>query len=408
MPIMSTDGFAPRRWTVTELTRYVRHLFETDYRLQDLEVEGEVSNLRVVAASGHAYFTLKDASAELACVMWKSDVLAHRGGLPGNGEKVIATGYLSVYEARGVYQLYCRRLRPAGLGDLYAQFEALKARLQAEGLFDPERKRPIPARPSTIGIATGPTTAALQDVLNVLRRRNPLARVILAPTLVQGEQAPPHIVAALEALNRRADVEVILLVRGGGSLEDLWCFNDERVARAVAASRVPVVSGVGHETDFTLADFAADLRAPTPSAAAELVTSVTMDDRRAEVGQLRLRLETAFEETLAGRRRRLDWAVAGLGRLSPRRTIQEARQRVDDLLARADRAARGQVALRRVRLAGMQKVLAGVSPLGTLARGYAIVRGADGRVLRRAADATPGDQLDVRLHEGRLRARVEE
>ncbi len=402
-----TFPYEPTRWTVTTLTRYVRQLFESDYRLLDLEIEGEVSNLRV-PASGHAYFTLKDASSQLRCVMWRSDVATLRGSLPRDGERVIARGSLTVYEAQGEYQLRCRTLRAAGLGDLYARFEELKARLQAEGLFAPERKRPIPVRPRLIGIVTSPSTAALQDVLNVLGRRYPLARVVIAPTLVQGEHAPPQIVTALRALNQLPDCDVIMVVRGGGSIEDLWCFNDETVARAIAASRIPVISGVGHEIDFTLADFAADLRAPTPSAAAEIVSQITLDDLRADVADLETRLLDAFSDSLVERRRRTDTAVSALARLSPRRAVHDGRQRVDDFMARAERALRGRLHLHQARLTGIEKALSAISPLGTLARGYAIVRGPDGEVLRRAAEASPGERLDIRLHEGSLHARVEE
>jgi len=395
----------PGRWTVSELTRYVRQLFETDYRLQDLELEGEVSNLRV-PGSGHAYFTLKDADAQLKCVMWKSDVIALRGGLPQDGERVIAVGNVSVYEAQGVYQMYCRTLRPAGLGDLYTQFEALKARLQAEGLFDAERKRMIPERSGVIGIVTGAETAALQDVLTVLGRRYPLAHVILAPSPVQGDQAPARLIAALESLQRRGDCDVILLVRGGGSLEDLWCFNDERLVRAIAASTTPLVTGVGHEIDFTLADFAADLRAPTPSAAAELITPITVDDLRTEVDRLRARLAGAFAEQVLDARHGLDLVSNQLARLSPRRQIVDARLDVDALMARAARAMQGRLALQKSRLGGFEKALHAVNPLATLARGYAIVTDTQGSVLRRAGDTAPGDVVNIRLHDGNLTTTV--
>lgn len=397
--------FSTTRWSVRDLTRYVRGIFETDYRLQDLEVEGEVSNLRI-PGSGHAYFTLKDAGAELKCVMWKNDVISHRNEMPSNGEKVVARGYIGVYEAQGVYQMYCRSLRPAGLGDLHARFEELKARLLAEGLFAPERKRPIPLRPQVIGIVTGSETAALQDVLNVLRRRYPLARVILSPTPVQGEQAPPRIIAALDALTRSGQCDVIIVVRGGGSLEDLWCFNDERLARAIAASRVPIVSGVGHETDFTLADFAADLRAPTPTAAAELITQFTIDDLRDDIEALRVRLADEFSMSLIERRRRIDMAVMHLTRLSPQRRINDARQRIDELTARGGRAVRSQIMLRHARLNGIVKALGAINPDATLARGYAIVRSPNGDIVRRADDINPGTEVNIRLHHGRLRATV--
>src|SRR3972149_4477212 len=259
--------FAPPVWTVSALNRRVRGVLDADETLQDVWVTGEISNLSR-PASGHVYFTLKDAEASLRCVMWRE--IASRQILPREGQSVEVHGRISLYEAGGQYQLYADGLRPAGEGELYARFVALKARLEAEGLFAPERKRPLPAWPRRIAIVTSPSAAALQDVLTVLARRYPLAEVVLAATPVQGEHAPPEIVKALARANR-ARPDVILLVRGGGSLEDPWAFNDEGVVRAVAASAAPVVAGVGHETDVTLVDFAADRRAPTPSAAAELV-----------------------------------------------------------------------------------------------------------------------------------------
>jgi Exodeoxyribonuclease VII large subunit (EC 3.1.11.6) len=280
----------------------------------DVWVEGEVSNFRQVA-SGHCYFTLKDAGAELRCVMWRDRARGMRA-LPNNGDSVLAHGRVGVYEQRGDLQLYVDALEPLGLGWLYQEYERLKARLEAEGLFAAERKRPLPRFPRRIGVVTSPDAAALRDILNILSRRYPLAEVVLAPTLVQGEEAPPQIIAALRALNAREDIDVILLARGGGSLEELWAFNDERVARAVAASRIPVVCGVGHETDFSLADFAADRRAPTPSAAAELATP-----DRAELAQqvrtLRARLVRALEADLARRRGRVQ-EQCGCCAVSPR------------------------------------------------------------------------------------------
>ncbi|HOA23072.1 MAG: exodeoxyribonuclease VII large subunit [Aggregatilineales bacterium] len=396
-----------QRWTVSELTRYLREQFESDPRLQDTEVEGEVSDFRI-PGSGHAYFTLKDADATLQCVMWRSQLLAHRGDLPKHGDRVIAEGYISIYEPRGQYQLYCRRLRPAGRGDLHAEFERLKEKLAAEGLFDAERKRPVPVSPAVIGIVTSPSTAALQDVLNVLRRRRPQVRVVLSPTPVQGESAPPQIIRALEALNTQADVEVILLVRGGGSIEDLWCFNDEDLARAVAASRIPVIAGVGHEIDFTLVDFAADLRAPTPSAAAELATPITADHLRADVQRLSQRLFNAAALRTAEQRRAYEQAMYALRRLSPRAAIDNARQQVDGLVSRATRAVQSRFALRRSELAGLKRALKSMSPMETLARGYAIVQGPDGLVLHDPAQVRPGDRLHIRLEKGPLRATVDE
>lgn len=258
---MQPELFRPSSLTVSQLTLYLRELLESDPVLMDVWVEGEISNLSR-PSSGHIYFTLKDAAAALRCVIWRTTATRLRVDLQ-NGLAVAAHGRISLYERDGTYQLYIDQLRPAGEGWLYQEFMRLKARLEEEGLFAPERKRPLPEWPARIGIVTSPTGAALQDMLNTLRRRFPLAEVILAPCAVQGDEAPPEIVRALEQLNRLSPApDVILLARGGGSLEDLWAFNDERVVRAVAASVVPVITGVGHETDFTLSDFAADQRAP--------------------------------------------------------------------------------------------------------------------------------------------------
>ncbi len=402
---LSLFAVADRKpYTVSQLMARIRSTVETDPRLMDVWVEGEISNFRQVA-SGHCYFTLKDGGAELRCVMWRDRARGMRA-LPANGDSVLAHGRVGVYEQRGDLQLYVDALEPLGLGWLYQEYERLKARLEAEGLFAAERKRPLPRFPRRIGVVTSPDAAALRDILNILSRRYPLAEVVLAPTLVQGEEAPPQIIAALRALNAREDIDVILLARGGGSLEELWAFNDERVARAVAASRIPVVCGVGHETDFSLADFAADRRAPTPSAAAELATPDRAELLQ-QVRTLRVRLARALEADLARRRERVRGQVRALRRLSPALRLAQARQRLDDLAERAGRAVRHQIAVRRERLAGLAGRLEGVSPLATLERGYAIVqRAADGLIVRSPAQVEVGDALRVRVHEGEFKARV--
>ena len=246
-PFPAQSDSEPTTWTVGQLTSYVRQMFELDYRLRDIDVSGEISNF-TRAASGHLYFTLKDAAAQLKCVMWRSQAERLRFR-PAEGDAVIAHGRVSVYEVGGVYQLYADYLQPAGRGDLAAAFERLKDKLAAEGLFDADHKRPIPGFARKIGIVTSADAAALRDILNVLQRRNPLVSVLIAPTLVQGEQAPAQIVRALRRLDARDDIDLILVARGGGSIEDLWAFNDERVARAIYEARHPIISGVGHETD---------------------------------------------------------------------------------------------------------------------------------------------------------------
>ena len=266
-------------WSVTELTRYLRDLLESDENLQDLWVEGEVSNLSQ-PSSGHLYFTIKDSSSALRCVMWRNAV-TRQAFLPRDGDAIEVHGNISLYEASGYYQLYADLIRPAGEGALYQEFLRLKAQLESEGLFDPLRKKPIPAWPRIIGIVTSPTGAALRDMLRTIKRRYPPVEIILAPTAVQGEEAPAGILTAIDSLNRVVKPDVILLARGGGSIEDLRAFNDESIARAIVDSQAPVITGVGHETDFTIADFAADLRAATPTAAAELATPDQADLRQA-------------------------------------------------------------------------------------------------------------------------------
>ncbi|MCK4314184.1 MAG: exodeoxyribonuclease VII large subunit, partial [Anaerolineae bacterium] len=391
--------------TVSQLTGHIRRLIEDDPELSDVWVEGEVSNFSR-AFSGHCYFTLKDAGSQIGCVMWRS-VAILQDYLPVDGDLVLAYGRVGVYEASGRYQLYVDQIRPAGVGDLYRQFELLKARLEAEGLFAPERKRPLPGFPRCIGVVTSPTAAALRDILNVLGRRYPLAEVLLAPTQVQGDAAPPQIVAALEALNTRDDVDVIIVARGGGSLEDLWAFNDERVTRAIAGSRIPVICGVGHETDFSLADFAADVRAPTPSAAAELVVP-DRAELRAQVVGLSAALVAALQGAVGERRWQLSEQTRALKHLSPAVQLAQARQRADDLLSRAEAAVHHNLALRRERLGGLTGRLVGISPLGTLERGYAIVHHREtGGIVHSVAQVAPGDALGIRVADGEFEAEVE-
>jgi exodeoxyribonuclease VII large subunit len=387
-----------RLWSVADLTRYVRQLLEGDFRLQDLWVTGEVSNSSR-PSSGHLYFTLKDGEAALRCVMWRTEVVRQRFAAR-DGDAVEVHGRIGVYEVGGQYQLYADAIRLAGEGAAYQEFLRLKAKLEAEGLFDESRKRSLPAWPASLGVVTSPTGAAWRDVVQVLRRRFPLAEVVLAPTPVQGAEAPAGIVAALQALNRVVMPDVILLVRGGGSMEDLAAFNEETVVRAVAASRVPVVSGVGHETDFTLVDFVADLRAPTPSAAAAAV-SPDRDDLRRAVSQAARALAAGLGRRLAQARAGLDSQEAALRLASPRAQVTNARQRVDDLAHRTLSAARSALALRRADLQGLVQTLRAVGPEAVLARGFAVVqRASDGRVVRSTHQVRSGDRLAVRVLDG--------
>ncbi len=389
----------PPTWSVTDLTRYLRELLESDTNLQELWVQGEVSNFSR-PASGHLYFTLKDAGASLRCVMWRNAVL-RQASLPRDGDAIEVHGAISVYEAGGQYQLYADLIRPAGEGVLYQEFLRLKARLEAEGLFDPARKRPIPKWPQRIGIVTSPTGAALRDMLNTLRRRYPLVEVVLAPTPVQGEDAPPKIVEALEALNVIIHPDVILVARGGGSIEDLWAFNDERVARAIAASQAPVITGVGHETDFTIADFAADLRAPTPTAAAELATP-HRDDLRLVLEDLAARLGRTIQSVLSSQRWELGSLQNQLLLHSPQARLRNDRQRLDDFSRRIGTAGSHSMQLRRARLAGLEQRLNALSPLAVLGRGFSVVSHPDGQVVRSLTQVKPDDELNVRVSDGQF------
>jgi exodeoxyribonuclease VII large subunit len=403
-PMSQPFLFQPVSITVSELNRYLRQLLESDDVLQEVWVIGEVSNLSR-PASGHLYFTLKDSTAAIRCVMWRSMVQRLRFSLR-DGMSVEVNGSIRYYEVAGQVQIEASLVRPAGEGALYQEFLRLKARLEAEGLFDPERKRPIPGFPHRIGIVTSPTGAALQDMLNTIRRRFPLVEVFLSPTPVQGNEAPPAIVAAIERLNRLAQPDVILVARGGGSLEDLWAFNDERVARAIVASKAPVISGVGHETDFTIADFAADLRAPTPTAAAELATP-DQADLRAALSEELSKLGKALGTVVANQRWRLSEQHNRLHRFSPLNQIRSSRQRVDELAHRSALAVDHSLRLQGALLTGLSTRLAGLSPQSILNRGYAVVSLKDGgEVVNSLHQVAPGDALQVRVKDGEFGASV--
>lgn len=387
--------------TVSQISTHIKTLISQDLVLSDVWVEGEVSNCREVA-SGHWYFTLKDAAASLSCVMWKG-VAAQLQHLPEEGRSFQMHGAVGVYPAQGRYQLMVDAVEPLGLGDLFREFERIKALLAAEGLFDTDRKRPLPAFPRRIAIVTSPQAAALQDVLKVLARRWPLAELLLAPTLVQGETAPPQIVAALQAAGR-SGADLVLLVRGGGSLEDLWAFNDERVARAVAACPLPVVSGVGHEVDFSIADFVADLRAPTPSAAAEMATPDAWELRQ-RVDGLQAFLARQLADRLAQAHEGHRSLTARLARAAPQRGLGEQRRALTQLVARLQRTVQADLRLRRSQTQVLAEGLSALSPQAVLARGYAHVRRLrDGRTVTSTADVGPAEGLSITVADGQIGA----
>jgi exodeoxyribonuclease VII large subunit len=445
----SSPGVRPNRdiYSVSRLNREVRVLLERGFG--SLWLEAEISNF-ARPSSGHWYFSLKDAGAQVRCCMFRQRNML-LGFAPRDGQKVLVRARIGLYEPRGEYQLLIDHMEDAGLGALKRQFDELAAKLAAEGLFAPERKRPLPALPKRIGVITSPNGAAIHDILHVLARRFAAIPVLLYPVAVQGAAAAAEIVAALKLAGRRAECDVLILARGGGSLEDLWAFNDEALARAIGACPIPVVSGIGHEIDFTIADFAADVRAATPSAAAEIVAP-DAEEWAASLRRLRERLQRALRQGIDTHRERLRWLIGRAELVNPEARLAQQGQRLDELEQRASRALRQILADRRsalglsvsrlwqlspaarlqgtaarhaalfarLRAAGLQQLnrarerlaplvrtLNAVSPLATLDRGYAIVSLEGGAILRDAKDATAGTIIEARLSQGRIRAKVE-
>ena len=436
-----------RIWAVRDLVSQVREMVEQEYG--DIWVEGEISNFRP-APSGHVYFTLKDADAQLPIVLFRRQAMLLRFR-PEDGLHVLVRGRVSVYEQRGQLQLVAETMEPVGAGSLQLAFEQLKERLKSEGLFDAERKKPLPMFPRTVGIVTSPTGAVIRDFLNIVSRRHSGLNVLLYPVSVQGESAPAEIEAALAGLNASHFVDLIVLARGGGSLEDLAAFNSERVARAIALSSLPVVSAVGHETDFTIADFAADLRAPTPSAAAELVTAAQFKiaevlaalshrlDRAAGYQLLRSRhrfagveisraesrissllhrlaqrldeavltLDSAMNAQLRTRRDRVAALAEAVLHRDPRPRLAHACEHLADFRARIERAVERMIESSGAKLNALDARLHALSPLAVLDRGYALVLSSEGTLIRSAAQLSPGENVTTRLSEGSFTSRVE-
>ncbi len=391
-------------YSVSELTREIKVLLEG--RFPGVWVEGEISNIRK-PGSGHVYFTLKDEGSQLQAVLYRSQLAANRFDLK-DGLQVIAFGDVSVYAKGGRYQLTVAEIEPRGLGALQLAFEQLKQRLAQEGLFSPERKKPIPLLPERIGIVTSPTGAAIRDILTVIERRFADVRILISPVRVQGETAAGEIAAAIDGFNMRADVDVIIVTRGGGSLEDLWAFNEEAVARAIARSRIPVISAVGHEIDFTISDFVADLRVPTPSAAAELVIA-KKSELQGTVEMISSRISSAMRERISSLRNRLRLCEQSYVFQAPRKMVRHHQQLLDELAGRFQRSFLHKIELIRNRLGAVAGKLESLSPLAILARGYSvIVRERDGAVVSEAAQVTRGDIVRARLCRGGFTAAVEE
>ena len=392
-------------FSVTQISRYLKELMDTDEILQDVWIRGEISGCRTYP-SGHCYFTLKDAEAQLPCVFFKNARLRSSTPELRDGMAIAANGRISLYERDGKMQLYVENVELFGDGALFLRFEQLKARLAAEGLFDESRKRSLPSSPSIVGIVTSPEAAALRDMLRVLRTRFPIAQVILYPSLVQGSEAPTAIAHALDVLNAHGKAEVVILGRGGGSIEDLWAFNEEVVARAIARSRIPIISGVGHETDFTIADLVADYRASTPTAAAAAAVP-DMSEWREKLLEFEEELTESIETYLIDQRELLGRIRRDLLRLDPKYQLERLQQRLDDTSALLQARMQHILSLRAERLRGVALRLHALSPLLTIARGFAVVRrDSDHSLVTKTQQVHPGDELTIQVTDGHIHAHV--
>lgn len=394
-----TASEGPKHLTVTELTSKIKGILEPAF--QDVWVQGEVSNFRP-AASGHLYFSLKDSGSSISAALFGAGGKKKLAFDLKDGLQILCRGKVSIYAPRGNYQFIIEQIEPLGAGALQIAFEQLKAKLAAEGLFDSKRKRPLPAFPKKIAVVTSPSGAAIRDMLNILKRRAPHLEVLVIPAVVQGDEAPRQLIRGLEAANRYGLAEVIVLARGGGSIEDLWCFNDETLARAIAASALPVISAVGHEIDFTISDFVSDLRAPTPSAAAEIVSGNWVDVvRQIQVSGDRMR--SMLLRDMQGKRNMLSHLAARV--VSPLDRLREKMQRIDEWSMRMERALHQTVERRKLAFGQVIGKLEALSPLKVLDRGYSIVRTETGKVLRSKSDTKPGEEFSVVFSDGESKAR---
>jgi len=389
--------------SVTQLNEYIKMLLDGNPVLSDVLVRGEISNF-TNHRTGHFYFSLKDESGIVRAVMFKA-YASRLAFLPEDGMRVTVHGRVSSFVRDGQYQIYVDDIQPDGVGSLYIAFEQLKRRLEAEGLFDKERKRPIPKLPRRIGIVTSPTGAAIRDMINVLGRRFPYAEIVLYPALVQGQGAAPSIIEGIRYFNETRSADVLIVGRGGGSMEDLWAFNDEDLARCVAASAIPIISAVGHETDFTICDFAASMRAPTPSAAAELAVPDT-DDIKRRLENVNTRNRNTIQANLSRARQKLD-SISKMGVLSsPDRLLDERRMNVLYCSEKLQRQASEALSGGKIRFAGIAEKLSALNPLGIISRGYSAVTGESGEVIRSASQLKKGDSVKIRFYDGYAEAEI--
>ncbi len=401
----STERF-PGALTVSQLNEFIKRTIDTTPQLVSIYVKGEVSNFKNHYSTGHYYFTLKDEGSQLKAVMFKS-AAQKMHFIPEDGMKVTAHGRVSAFVRDGTYQLYCDNMEPDGVGALYIAYEQLKRKLESEGLFDPARKKPIPKIPTRVGIITSPTGAAIRDMINVCGRRFPYAKLVLYPTLVQGPDAPPQLVLGMQYFNATRSVDVIIIGRGGGSIEDLWAFNDEGVARAVAASYIPVISAVGHETDFTICDFVADRRAPTPSAAAELAVPDTAELKR-KINNIITRESDVISAMLRLRRDRLTSLEKSRALTDPMTPINDRRMQTDMLCDRLARAQRNIYDRKKAEMIAQAGKLTALNPMAVLSRGYSAVYKDDGQLVKEISDVRVGDRVAFKTIGGEAECEVKE
>lgn len=403
---LQTPEKFPGALTVTQLNEYIKRIIDGTPQLNAVYVKGEISNFKNHYSTGHYYFTLKDEGGQLRSVMFKS-AAAKMQFIPEDGMKVTAHGRISSFVRDGTYQLYCDAMEPDGIGALYIAFEQLKRKLEHEGLFDPSRKKPLPKIPTRVGIITSPTGAAIRDMINVCGRRFPYAKLVLFPSLVQGPDAPPQLIAGMNYFNETSSVDVIIIGRGGGSIEDLWAFNDEGLARAVAASRIPVISAVGHETDFTICDFVADRRAPTPSAAAELAVPDTAELKR-KISNIITREADVVGSMLRLRREKLQSLAGSRAMTNPGSMIEDKQILLDHLSERLRLAEDRELQMKKAGMAAAAGKLNALNPLSVISRGYSAVYRDDGVLVKKIDDVKPGDKVAFKTIGGDALCTVDE
>ena len=391
--------------TVSQLNEYIKKVIDADSFLSGVYVKGEISNF-VAHRTGHYYFTLKDQGSLIKSVMFASSASKLKF-VPENNMKVILHGRVAAFTRDGTYNFYCDRMEPDGIGALYIAFEQLKRKLTAEGLFDQSRKKPLPKIPTRIGVITSPTGAAVWDIINIVTRRFKYAKVILYPSLVQGEDAPPQLISGLEYFNRTGSADVIIIGRGGGSMEDLWAFNNESLARAIYASRIPVISAVGHETDFTICDFVADRRAPTPSAAAEIAVPDTLELMR-KINNITGRMELLLSKNIERKKMHLKMLSESRVMINPLNMLDEKKAILLSEIIRLEAALKGNTVAKKNRFIELSSMLSALNPLSVLSRGFSAVFDKEGSLIKSAAAVKPGDELSLRLKDGEIRTTVKE